>query len=139
MIQFSVSARCPTKGSTHSFRHRATGRMITHQNNRDALRAFSASVAIAAKGKFGAPTDGLVRLTLGFYFKTPKSYLNKDGSLKPGKNVGSRTFGDIDKLERAVLDALTGIAYFDDCQVAELHSKKSLSFSDRVDIIVEEI
>lgn len=34
---------------------------------------------------------------------------------------------DLDKLERAILDALTGIAYTDDSQVTDIHSHKRLA------------
>lgn len=37
---------------------------------------------------------------------------------------------DVDKLARAVLDAITGIVYNDDSQVVELHARKRLAYLD---------
>ena len=37
----------------------------------------------------------------------------------------SARLGDIDKLSRAVLDALTGVAYLDDRQVIQLEARKA--------------
>jgi crossover junction endodeoxyribonuclease RusA len=68
-------------------------------------------------------------LVLEFRFLRPKShYGTKNGitylkANAPAEPVSAR-LGDIDKLSRAVLDALTGVVYQDDRQVIELEANK---------------
>ena len=68
-------------------------------------------------------------LVLEFRFSRPQSHFGtKSGAsyLKPkapAQPVSAR-LGDIDKLSRAVLDALTGVAYLDDRQVIQLEASK---------------
>jgi len=58
-----------------------------------------------------------------FQFVRPKSHYTAKGALRDAapRHVGKP---DIDKLCRAVLDALTGIAYADDSQVVALDASK---------------
>ena len=68
-------------------------------------------------------------MSLAFYFSRPKSVSYKkrpDHTVKP----------DIDKLIRAVLDALTGIFYADDAQVDELYVTKMYGDPPRVEVEV---
>jgi len=58
---------------------------------------------------------GAVRVDIWFGFQRPKSRK---------KDRHKTTKPDLDKLERAVLDALTGICYQDDSQVTVLHAEK---------------
>lgn len=71
-----------------------------------------------------------VSVELVFWFPRPAShygikagisYLKPTAPIEP---VSSRV-GDLDKLCRAILDALTGVAYLDDRQVVELDARKA--------------
>jgi crossover junction endodeoxyribonuclease RusA len=71
-----------------------------------------------------------MRLDLVFWFPRPAShygtrngisYLKANAPIEP---VSAR-IGDIDKLQRAVFDALTGVAYLDDRQVVEVEARKA--------------
>ena len=64
-----------------------------------------------------------VLLTLTFVFARPKAHFRANGNLKDNAPQHCVTrIGDLDKLCRAVCDALTGIAYDDDSQVFSLHA-----------------
>jgi len=71
-----------------------------------------------------------MRIGLVFWFARPAShYGTKNGitylkANAPAHPVSAR-LGDIDKLSRAVLDALTGVAYLDDRQVIQLEATKA--------------
>lgn len=74
-------------------------------------RADIANVArsvILEKAKFG------VEVSLIFTLKKPKTVTRSEPFIRP----------DIDKLSRAVLDGLTGVAYEDDEQVVKLTAVK---------------
>jgi crossover junction endodeoxyribonuclease RusA len=71
-----------------------------------------------------------MRLDLVFWFPRPAShygikngisYLKANAPIEP---VSAR-IGDIDKLQRAVFDALTGVAYLDDRQVVKVDARKA--------------
>lgn len=82
-------------------------------------------VALAAQeAMLGAPPSPLpVSLRASFLFTRPKSHLTTKGQLRKGAPVFPGR-PDVDKLARAVLDALTGIAFADDSQVVELVATK---------------
>ena len=66
-----------------------------------------------------------------FYFARPKS-LNKSILQKT-------TRPDVDKLIRAVLDALTGIVYADDSQVTAVSAAKLFDPKPRVEIRIQSV
>lgn len=73
-----------------------------------------------AMHRYGAkPFKGAVRVHLRFVLPRPKA-TPKDTPPAIKKN------GDIDKLARAVLDALTGPVLVDDCLVVELNCRKRI-------------
>lgn len=65
-------------------------------------------------------------VALDFIFARPSSHLNAKGEVKP-KFGDRRPRGDIDKLTRAVLDALTNIVWKDDDQVVAIEARKRWS------------
>lgn len=71
------------------------------------------------------PHQSPIAITLTFRFPRPKSHYTTKGTLKPSAPpyLITRT-GDIDKLSRAILDALTGILFLDDSQVVSLTANK---------------
>lgn len=83
---------------------------------RDTIRK-EADHALANGGKV---LSGPVAVRLTFYLQPPKSH--KPSGEGVDDPVSKRP--DIDKLSRAALDALTGVAYHDDSQVAELAANK---------------
>lgn len=56
-----------------------------------------------------------VSLDILFCFERPKSNKRKFFTVKKA---------DLDKLQRTILDSLSGIVYEDDCQVTEIHASK---------------
>lgn len=85
-----------------------------YHSNSAVLKSWRNTIAARARIFFDEaqlpPLDGPVKVSLKFYFTKPKK----------GRDVGlyKTTTPDLDKLQRAVFDALTGIAYTDDCRVA---------------------
>lgn len=114
VIAFTVSGDPQTKGSAKAFRHKSTGKIIVRNDN---ARCASWSSAVAWKARLAMgpkkPTPTPVSVTLSFTLARPKTTKLATPRL------------DIDKLTRAVLDALTGIVYVDDKQVAEVTARKA--------------
>jgi Holliday junction resolvase RusA-like endonuclease len=83
--------------------------------------------------------DVALRAEITAYFPIPKSASMKrkkmmlDGVIRHTKKC------DADNLAKACLDALNGIAYYDDSQVSELFVSKQYSDNPRVIIKISEI
>jgi len=125
---FVIEGRCPTKGSTKSFAHPSTGRIVTLPMNKN-LKAWTRSArlqALAAKVPMIYKPHG-VKLDVLVEFVKPKTSKALVPSVRP----------DADKLLRAVLDMLTGIAYADDSQVVQVTTTKAYGPSERVTVQIE--
>lgn len=88
------------------------------------VKPYRALVSLAAsQARTEAPTRLPVGIGIAFVFVRPKSHYTSKGELRAGapSHPGKP---DIDKLCRAVLDALTGILYHDDAQVVSLNASK---------------
>jgi Holliday junction resolvase RusA-like endonuclease len=71
------------------------------------------------------PLEGPLALALTFVFETPKSYLRKDGTLRPGLSPYKGTKPDLDNLEKLVMDVMTHARLWrDDGQVAWKFAEK---------------
>ena len=70
-----------------------------------------------------------VWVIVGFYLKRAKS--------APKVSMSPTTRPDLDKLTRAVLDALTGTVFEDDSQVVQIRVWKYYGAPERTDIFVE--
>ena len=98
---------------------RPKGSMIYgYRQSSRGVKAWEMIIRSIARYAFQTTIAGPVELALRFRFQPPKcSTLGY-----PGKNVG-----DVDKLTRAVLDGLTGVAYVDDSQVVRVDVSKDFS------------
>ena len=117
---FKVSGIPATQGSTRGFaiKNKTTGKyraVITHDNKK--TMPWRALIAAAASNATPTMIDGPVDITLTFILPRP-------ASVSVAKRPMPCCKPDLDKLERAVLDALTGIAYQDDAQVVALIATK---------------
>lgn len=127
MISFFVHGEPQSQGSMKAFM--AGGRPVLTSANKN-LGAWRQIVAARAQ-EYAHLHEGPLRLTLLFYVPRPKS-LKKSERL-PAKRP------DLDKLERACLDALTGVMYKDDSQVTTLiGSKRYGVLNTGVSITIEE-
>src|SRR5262245_36927558 len=140
-LTFTVYGVPRDKGNMRSFWKRGMKKPIITDSNRNA-RSWSQLVAEGANRAIGAlPVDdrallfaSAIRLSVAFYLPRPKKYQ------KRGLGVAHLTAPDIDKLVRAILDALTQVAWGDDSQVVELLTTKAYADVDsppHADIRVE--
>lgn len=114
-ITFTIYGPASTKGSTHSFKSNRTGKMVTLANAAS-LPAWTQAIAWSARqsGVTVIPKPRGVVVVVWVIVARPKSVSRALMTVKP----------DIDKVLRATLDALTGIAYEDDAQVVDAHPRK---------------
>lgn len=116
---YSIRVRgiAQTQGSKRAFVHRSTGRAVVVESAGAALSAWRQSIAHIGRRAVGddPPLAGPVGVCLRVGLQRPASAPKRRQTWP----IGARS-GDVDKLARAVLDALTGIAWGDDAQVVSL-------------------
>lgn len=122
MIDFRVIGQPIPQGSMKVIR----GNIIHSQGS--ALAAWRSSIALAARKQNAFPTREAVTMTMDFTVAKPRTVKRDYPTVPP----------DLDKLVRAVLDALTAICYVDDSQVVELYAKKTYGITPGVRIQIAE-
>lgn len=125
---FFVPGIPQAQGSIRAFAHKHTGKVIATSTNKN-LKGWRQTVALYARKFWRAPATVPMQAVLQFYLPRPKTVDRDSPSVKP----------DLDKLVRAVFDALTGIAYLDDAQVIKLEASKEYGIKPGVKILVLEI
>lgn len=121
-LQFTVIGLPAPQGSK---RHVGNGVMIESSKS---VKPWRATVAATAVNVGASPVNGPVAVNLIFFMPRPKSHFRTGRNAELLRDAAPDvpiTTPDIDKLSRAVLDALTGVAYRDDSQVVELRAFKN--------------
>lgn len=111
MTTFHVQGIPVQQGSVRAF-----GSRVVHDNKAE-LKSWRYAVAVSAQAAGIRPADAALKVNLTFTFIRHKSVTAKK---RPHPNVKP----DLDKLVRAVLDALTGVAWRDDAQVVAIEAVK---------------
>jgi len=102
--------------------------VMIHSRAED-LAIWRADIAREASSAGFRPIQGGIKITTDFLLLKPKSTKRAFPWVKP----------DLDKLVRAVLDALSGVAYEDDSQVILIQATKTYSDKQGVWITIEQI
>jgi len=128
LVYFEVPGPFATKGSTFSFKDRR-GVIRTKTDSKHG-KTFAVAVQWAAKqaGVTMIEKGRGVSLQVVYGFVRPKGRdrARRDPCVRP----------DVDKLVRALLDALTGIAYHDDGQVVSLAVRKIYATRDVAQVCI---
>ena len=117
MTQVFIEGRPAPQGSK---RHLGNGIMVESSK---AVKPWRVDVAWRARGAFLTPFDGPVKLELEFVMPRPKSTPKKS-------TPAAIKRPDVDKLARAVLDAITGVVVADDSQIVHLVATKRIAELD---------
>jgi crossover junction endodeoxyribonuclease RusA len=130
-ITFTVYARPEPQGSSKAFVIAGRARITSSNTKLKPYRQELTHTAMSTLSDAGiaSPMAGKhipVALTLDFFLARPPS--------APKKRKEIVVKPDIDKLMRATIDSLTGIAYLDDAQVVEVSARKHYGVPERVDI-----
>jgi Holliday junction resolvase RusA-like endonuclease len=86
-----------------------------------------------------APWTGAVRCDVTFFMPIPKSMRVRDRARAEAEDLPHTCKPDKDNLEKAVLDALRGVLWADDCQVFDGRVRKVYSPRPRVEIAAVEV
>jgi crossover junction endodeoxyribonuclease RusA len=142
VASFFIPGNPITQGSLRPFVINRLGRKpyaVVTADNKAALRSWRWLVASAVKDAFDRPLEGPVALTLRFYLPVPAGRQMKTPRQRAHWALPWRGL-DLDKLERAILDALTGVAFRNDAQVCDvIKQKRFAEGSTGTEIIIEQL
>ena len=125
MLRFFVPGVPAPKGSSRAFFVKKLGRAVITDANAKTRPWEQAIRAEAENARNGAPALTVpVRVRLVFRMPRPKGHYNSEGALKLSAPELHGKKPDVDKLARCVLDALSGVAFVDDAQVAAIEAWK---------------
>ncbi|MCE2836602.1 MAG: RusA family crossover junction endodeoxyribonuclease [Cyanobium sp. 49614_E6] len=119
LIHFNIEGIRPAPQG--SKKHVGRGVMVDMSAN---LKPWREAVRQEALKTGAAMALGPVSVELVFRFARPKGHFNTKGQLKPSAPMHVIVKPDIDKIERSVLDGLTGVLFKDDSQVCCLYALK---------------
>ena len=101
-----------------AFRRKSGSLGVSMVESSKGLKPWRALVSLAAAERFqGTIIEGSVELEVDFYFTRPKSHYRTGKNahlLKDSAPRDHKTYPDLDKLTRAIGDALAGVVYADD-------------------------
>lgn len=128
MIEATIYGKARPEGALTIGNRSDGGRYLRHSGGQD-LASWKRAIAETVGPLVTEPETGAVRVDATFYVARPK------GHYGTGRNAGrlresapafptKRSGGDLDKLARGLLDALTGCAFLDDSQVTDLRMRK---------------
>ena len=103
------------------------GRVRNWTPTRHPVNEFKAALRLAWQAEAGAVLDGPVRVDVVLVFARPKGKVWKT---KPMPRYRHTAKPDAENVAKAVLDALTGLAYRDDAQVSVLTIAKWVAAGD---------
>lgn len=133
MIEFFVKGIPQTKGSARAFLPKKGGRYPVVTNDNPKNKKWARSVKIAAQNAMKRDESGLlvgpIKLYCTFFTPQPKR-------VKSGLEL-STTRPDLDKMVRSVGDALEGVCYKQDAQIAGIVATKFYSLKPGVQVTVE--
>jgi Holliday junction resolvase RusA-like endonuclease len=130
MIEITVHGEARPAGALQIGARGDGTRFLHHRSSSDLrkwMRAVKREAREAMRGR--SATGRAVRVDVSFYVARPKAHFGTGrnaGLVKPLADAYpiKRSKGDIDKLTRACLDALTGVCFADDAQVVDVRARK---------------
>ncbi len=122
IASIAVAGDPKPQGSLTSFKHPSTGAIITPQ--KASVKDWRNDIRLRAQEVGVYVDEGPIGLHVAFTLRRPKSTRKRN---PPSTTALAAKRPDIDKLVRAVLDALQAVWYSDDSQVVDLSVSKRVA------------
>jgi Holliday junction resolvase RusA-like endonuclease len=124
ILTFDVTGKPVTQGSKQ---YMGRGRML--EVNDASLKAWRSDIKRMAYDRMmtydgGWTLDGAFSVSMIFRFARPQGHYGAKGLRPSAPRYMTTRKGDVDKLSRAVLDALTTTLYLDDAQVVSIQADR---------------
>jgi Holliday junction resolvase RusA-like endonuclease len=137
---FTVYGLPVPQGSKNAIRQGP--RTLIVERGRAKLNPWRGQIASTAAELLDSPIAGPLEVELTFSMPRPKAHFrsgSRANELRDDAPVYLSSRPDVDKLARAVLDALTGVAFLDDGQVASLVCAKVYGDRPGVAVAIREL
>lgn len=132
MIEFTVKGLPVAKGRPRVTRYGT----YTPRKTKD----YEKLVQYSFKNQYkGQALQGALKIRIDFYMYIPKNTSKKRRKLKNDKEILPTKRPDFDNLTKSMTDALNGLAFEDDNQIAEAHIYKYYSDEPRAVVKIEKI
>ena len=133
-VEFMVHGLPVAQGSKKVIQNK--GRTFLVESSKEKLVPWRQEIAQLAHNEMmgDSPWSRGVSVRLMFFLPRPKAHFGtgrNEHQLKESAPVAPHVKPDIDKLTRAVLDALSGVVFHDDAQVVFLQATKMYSEDSR--------
>lgn len=122
-ITFTVPGVPKTKGRPRAFFNKHTGRVATH-TPKETQAAEADFVLLASQARPPAPLEGALELTVRFVMPVPGSGPKAFRARALAELEAHPKRPDADNLLKLVMDAMNGVFWKDDSQVAGIHVLK---------------
>lgn len=127
-ITFTVHGKPISKGSMRAMKA-PSGHAFVIPDNKAALQQWHGAISQEAADTMAGRKlfRGGIVVEVAFYFQRLKGHYGTGRNATRLKQTAPNRHAkkpDIDKLERALLDALSKVVFVDDCQVDEVHKYK---------------
>ena len=135
MIHITIEGTARPQGSK---RHVGNGIMVESSKHVGLWRTWvrlKATQAMAGRPQIVGP----VQIAILFQFDRPKKHFKANGELRADAPKWHTGRPDVDKLLRAILDALTGVCFKDDSQVSRCFTEKPYGMAAQTVIDVAEL
>lgn len=143
MIDFFVAGIPVPKGSAKAFMRPGAKFPTVMQDNREKQKPWASAIGYAAQQTGIKKVESWpVSITVTFYMPRPKGHYGtgkNSETLKVSAPIYHIAKPDLDKLVRCVKDALTGIVWKDDSQVATVKAMKMYSEQPGARIMIERL
>lgn len=96
-------------------------------------------IAFQNSGQSAFDREAQLKAEIKAFFPIPKSTSKRNRALMKEKYILPAKKPDTDNIAKSILDALNGLAYYDDAQICELHVHKYYSEDPRAEIIITDI
>ncbi len=124
-LSFEVAGRPQQRGSKRPMPRKGGGPALMIDDNPRSKPWMAAVASVASQAMNGETLmDGPLHIKVWFWFKRPKSHYRSNGDLKATAPEWHASRPDCDKLLRSIGDALSGVVYRDDSQLAEVVAEK---------------
>lgn len=129
-VEFTVPGPPTQQGSMTALRSKTTSAVFVKPSNEKQLRKWRTLTAEIAQAAFRRPVIGKgipLEVVVSFVVDRPRYHFGTGrnaGKLKAGAPWWVPSAPDIDKYLRALLDAMTGVIYHDDGQIARVTMEK---------------
>lgn len=135
-MKFIVEGKPQGKARARTFYNRQRGKMqsMTPQNTVDYENLVRWSYK-AAGGTYYDKTP--LNVSVRAIYDIPASYSKKKREAAARGEIKPSVKPDVDNIAKAILDALNGVAYYDDSGVIELKVSKEYGDSARVEVEIE--